>query len=146
MDSVTKPRLTIFYDGSCPLCVNEIRHLGRLDEYGLLRFADIQQVDFNLEFPFIDRQEANRILLALNQHGKIIKGLDVTYEAWNLVGRGWLVAPLTWRWLRFFADPVYLWFARNRYTISGLLTGQRRCPTGECRTGECRTDSCQRTN
>ncbi|MCX2524257.1 thiol-disulfide oxidoreductase DCC family protein [Larsenimonas rhizosphaerae] len=126
--------LILFYDGACPLCVREIGHLTRLDEQGRIQCEDIQKDDFEMRWPQVDPQEASSILLGY-YHGQVIKGLDVTHRAWSLVGRGWLTAPLRWPVVRPVADRVYLWFARHRYTISGVLTGRRRCDS--CTSGKC---------
>ncbi|MFC6441523.1 thiol-disulfide oxidoreductase DCC family protein [Bowmanella sp. JS7-9] len=125
--------LTLFYDGYCPLCVHEVTQLGKLCRDGQIAFVDIQTAHFASHFAHIDYQEANRILLGQRADGQILRGLDVTRYAWQLAGRGWLVAPLGWRWVRWLADPLYLWFARHRYRISGWLTGQQRCDNGQCR-------------
>ena len=69
----------------------------------------------------------------------MVTGLDATHAAWQAVGRGWLYAPLRWPVIRIVADMAYNLFARNRYTISYLLTGRRRtCDDGQCgyRTGK----------
>lgn len=118
--------LTLFYDGSCPLCAREIDHLRRLDRDARIRFEDINEDDFSRRYPNVDPQEASAILLG-EYHGERIRGLDVTHRAWSLVGRGWLTAPLRWPLIRPVADRVYRWFAPRRYRISGWLTGQKRC-------------------
>ncbi|ROQ30642.1 thiol-disulfide oxidoreductase DCC family protein [Gallaecimonas pentaromativorans] len=125
------PTLILFFDGYCPLCVNEVRHLRRLDRRGALRFEDIQHPDFAKHWPQIDKTEASRILLGLD-NGTLIKGLDVTHRAWSLVGRGWLTAPLRWPLLRGLADRLYLWFAANRYRVSGWLLPGAGCTDGRC--------------
>ncbi|MCM5704044.1 thiol-disulfide oxidoreductase DCC family protein [Larsenimonas salina] len=132
------PELTLFYDGACPLCVREVRHLTRLDIHGRICCEDIQQPDFSTRYPDIDPDEARTILLARDGNDHTLKGLDVTHRAWSLVGRGALTAPLRWPLVRPVADRVYLWFARNRYTISGVLTGKRRCDS--CASGQCDID------
>lgn len=39
---MTTPRMTIWYDGSCPLCLMEINFFRRLDaKHGKLRFIDL---------------------------------------------------------------------------------------------------------
>lgn len=126
--------LTLFYDGTCPLCVNEINHLKRLDQNRRIAFEDIHAEDFTNRYPDVDREEASAILLG-DVHGRRIRGLDVTHRAWSLVGRGWLTAPLRWPLIRPVADRVYLWFAPRRYRISGWLTGRQRCQ--RCDTGQC---------
>lgn len=102
--------LTLFYDGNCPLCVNEINHLKRLDQGRRIEFENIHAEDFTSRYPDVDREEASAILLG-DVHGQRLRGLDVTHRAWSLVGRGWLTAPLRWPLIRPIADRVYLWFA-----------------------------------
>lgn len=117
----------LFYDGCCPLCVAEMKKLANKDHAHQIEFINIQLDSQMQQYPSVDPNEANRILHAITPDNQLITGLDVTYQAWALVGKGWLFKPLTWRWFRFFADPVYLWFASNRYSISAWLTGNARC-------------------
>lgn len=125
--------LTIFYDGECPLCVREMNHLSERDIHKRLLLVDIQQDDFAQAYPHIDPKAASTILHGLNDQGELILGLDVTHRAWSLVGKGYWTAPLRWPVIRWFADKAYLYFARNRYKISGLFTGQERCSDGKCK-------------
>lgn len=117
----------LFYDGCCPLCVAEMKKLAKHDHQHQIDFINIQLDSEMQKYPQVDPSHANRILHAITPQGDLITALDVTYQAWALVGKGWLFKPLTWRWVRFFADPVYLWFAKNRYSISAILTGKARC-------------------
>ena len=132
--------LTIFYDGYCPLCVKEMRHLKKLDESQKLTLVDVNEEDFASQYPEIDPQYALTKLHGYlfhedrkseshraESHKSLITGLDVTYHAWRMVGRGWLVAPLRWPLIRWFSDKAYLWFAKHRNTISQWVTGQPRC-------------------
>ncbi|MEE3190284.1 MAG: DUF393 domain-containing protein, partial [Pseudomonadota bacterium] len=107
--------LTLYYDGYCPLCVREMDHLRKADQAGRLTLVDIQQEVFTERYPHIDPQAASTILHADTADGELLLGLDVTYRAWSLVGRGFWIAPLRWPVVRWFADKAYLWFARNRY-------------------------------
>lgn len=119
--------LTIFYDGGCPLCVREMKHLKRLDQDNKMAFEDILVDDFSVRYPHVSVANANQILHGKLSNGTMIYGLDVTHAAWSLVGRGWLTAPLRWPIIRWFADKFYLFFARNRNQISKVLTGKARC-------------------
>jgi predicted DCC family thiol-disulfide oxidoreductase YuxK len=119
--------LTIFYDGGCPLCASEMRHLHRLDSARKITFEDIYAANFSLRFPMIDQQEADRILHGQLANGQLIFGLDVTYQAWVLVGKRRWVAILRWPIIKPIADVTYLFFAKHRNRISKLLTGQSRC-------------------
>ncbi|MCC5856223.1 MAG: DUF393 domain-containing protein [Idiomarina sp.] len=104
-----------------------MRHLKRLDRSHKMGFEDIHEDDFSSRYPNVDPKAADRILHAMLPSGEMVYGLDVTHQAWSLVGRGWLTAPLRWPGLRWIADRVYLWFARNRYSISKVFTGKARC-------------------
>lgn len=121
------PKLTIYYDEYCPLCVAEMSKLKVHDTQKQIQFSGVQSLTTE-ELAIFENQES----LMGKLHGKlpdgsIITGLDVTHEAWRLAGKGWLVAPLRWPLLKPLADILYLFFARYRYQISFLLTGKKRC-------------------
>ncbi|WP_034475157.1 thiol-disulfide oxidoreductase DCC family protein [Aestuariibacter salexigens] len=123
--------LTIFYDGQCPLCMKEMSHLMKLNRDGCLRFEDIMADDFSQRFPDLNWQHLNDRIHGQWQDGSVIQGLDVTYHAWRLVGKGWVYGWMRWPVIRWFADKAYLLFAKHRYRISYWLTGQKRCPRCE---------------
>ncbi len=120
-------KLTLFFDSCCPLCVSEMEMLAELDHKKNLNFEDIHAADFELRYPTVDPIEADKILHGLFEDGSMIFGLDVTYHAWRIVGRKPWLALLRWPIVRWFADHCYRFFAKNRYSISWLLTGQKRC-------------------
>jgi predicted DCC family thiol-disulfide oxidoreductase YuxK len=39
----TDPRVTVWYDGACPLCLREIALMRRLDRRGAIRFVAVQE-------------------------------------------------------------------------------------------------------
>ena len=119
--------LTVYFDGLCPLCVAEINQLQQLNADGHLQFEGIHAPDFSIRFPHIDPESADRVLHAEYADGTLIYGLDVTHQIWRAVNqKRWLVI-LRWPLIRWFADIAYRIFARNRYSLSYLLTGVRRC-------------------
>ncbi len=124
-------KLTIFYDGTCPLCTKEVKALKRHDTHQRIHAVDIYSEEF-ANYPQIDAAKANTVLHALDTNNKLLLGLDVTYRAWQLVGRGWLYAPLRWPLIKPVADWLYLRFANNRYRISYWLTGSSRCGSDHC--------------
>lgn len=118
--------MIIFYDGACPLCLAEMRQLKKRDKTQSLTLVDIQTEAFSRHYPDLDWHQLNARIHAQLEDGTLISGLDVTYQAWKLVGMGWLYAPLRWPLIRNLADAVYIQFAKHRYTISFLLTGKKR--------------------
>ncbi|MGF1704476.1 thiol-disulfide oxidoreductase DCC family protein [Enterovibrio baiacu] len=135
--------LTVFYDGSCPLCVAEMDQLRALNTQNHLRFEDVLAPDFQSRYPAIDPAAASNVLHGIlsdtdqlnDTDGQLLLGLDVTYKAWSLVGKKRWIAVLRWPVIRWFADRAYLFFARNRYRISYLFTGKSRCEP--CSKGTC---------
>ena len=119
-------KLNVFYDGLCPLCSTEMKQLDKYDTCKSLHLVDIHQPGFAAAYPHIDIDKANRKLHAQYNDGEMIYGLDVTHQAWAMVGRNTWLKVLRWPLVRWIADGVYLLFARFRYPISFLLTGKRR--------------------
>lgn len=119
--------LTIFYDGYCPLCKLEMDKLRQLDKRQDIAFVDIQELTFHAQYPDLNKHTLNARIHGYLADGSLISGLDVTYLAWKLVGKGWVYAPLRWPMIKWFADIAYNLFAKHRYLISYLLTGKKRC-------------------
>ncbi|HBF48828.1 MAG TPA: DUF393 domain-containing protein, partial [Shewanella frigidimarina] len=53
--------LTIFYDGTCPLCLNEMKQLKHHDNLNRIGLEDINAADINLRFPDLDVVHANTV-------------------------------------------------------------------------------------
>lgn len=126
------PILRVYFDGLCPLCLSEIRHLRRLDLHGKLDLQDINADDFLTRFPHIDRLAADRVLHGELRDGSLIKGLDVTCLAWELVGKGHWFAFLRWPLIRPCADLGYRFFARHRHRISSWFGRAPVCENDRC--------------
>ena len=124
------PDMIIFYDGHCPLCRAEMRHLRKHDDDNIIQYEDIQQDDFSQRYPDLNWDDLNNRIHVKLPDGTFLEGLDATHAAWKKVGKGWLYAPLRWPVVRHVADKAYLAFAKHRYKISYWLTGQKRGP--EC--------------
>lgn len=120
-------RLTLFYDGRCPLCVAEMARLASLDNTRALVFEDINAEDFTDRYHSIDPAKANQVLHGWDENQSLLLGLDVSCRAWKLVGKHRWMAALRWPLIRPIADLGYRLFARHRYFFSRLLTGQPRC-------------------
>lgn len=120
-------KLTIFYDGCCPLCVAEVKELAALDSNGNLAFDNLQDPTFAERWPGVDTEDANRIIMGVLANGNVIRGLDLTHHAWSFVGKGYRTAWLRWPIIKPIADMGYRLFAKHRYKISAWITGQPRC-------------------
>lgn len=133
---MTAQRLTIFYDGQCPLCSLEMDKLKRHDRNNLIQLEDLHQKDFEVLYPYIAPHKALQVLHGIYQ-GKLLLALDVTHRAWTLVGRGALVAPLQFPVIKQIAHGGYLILAKYRLPISHFLQqrfgiGSKPCAQGTC--------------
>lgn len=115
--------LTVFYDGSCPICVQEMNQLKQRDANNSLHLVDVLNEQIMEKYPHINSEKAMRILHAETGDGKLLLGLDANVAAWRQVnGKPWLTI-LRWPLIRPLADMAYLFFARKRYAISRIFTG-----------------------
>ena len=124
--------LRLFYDGSCPICMMEIRHLDKLDRNHALDLQDINAGDFNERFPHIDAAEADRLLHAELPDGSMLYGLDASCRAWDVVGKGHWFAFLRWPLIRPVADLSYRGFARYRHRLGRFFGRTASCDSGSC--------------
>lgn len=125
--SATEFELRVYFDGQCPLCRHEIDHLRRLDQHGGLDLQDINAPDFAQRFPHVDPVAADKLLHGEYADGSLIYGLDVSCEAWRVVGKGHWFAFLRWPLVKPVADAGYRFFARHRHRIGTWLKNKPVC-------------------
>lgn len=137
---MTEDKLTIFYDGHCPLCCLEMEKLKQYDQHNRIQLEDLHQPKFEQHFPDINVADALKILHGKYQNKRLL-ALDVTHRAWTLVGRGALVAPLQFPIIKQIAHVGYLLLAKYRRPLShfiyqrlgiGIYIGIKTCNKGTC--------------
>lgn len=101
----------LYYDGACPLCSREMKHLAKLKQDSL-ELVDIHSLTESNELP-----DKNSLLLNLHlQRGdQWLIGADANVAAWQHTRFGF-----AWRWLRWpiirqIIDPIYAFWARKRF-------------------------------
>lgn len=111
-------RLTMYYDGHCPLCQAEIHFLGNRNSLGLLEFVDVSKPAFDEA----THQLSCKLALATMQgrlgDGTQLEGIPVFAEAYkraNLPMLAWLFSR---RWLAPLLNTGYYIFAKYRHPIS----------------------------
>lgn len=127
----TKPEFTVIYDSQCPICGREIAWLRSRNSQGKLFFQDIHAEAFRPEALELTKADLLGEIHGICADGRLIKGIDVFYLAYSLVGLRWLVAPLRWPLLRPFFEGLYAWFARYRVRLASLLP-RKSCGSGGC--------------
>ena len=122
------PELTVLFDGACSLCRASAARVRRFDRRGCIEFLDVHDPEAQRRFPQVDRDAALRWMQAVDSRGQISSGAD----AWARIGMllpGWKL--LAWLLLlpgiRFLAQKIYAWIARNRYRWNREI-----CEDGSC--------------
>ena len=114
-------KLTLFYDGACPLCQAEILFLSGRNQAGLLNFVDINSKAYDPLKVGVSCEEALAAMYGQYADGTLIHGVTVFPEAYRRAE----LPTLTWIFSRKSMQPVlkmgYRFFAKNRHAISRVL-------------------------
>jgi len=114
-------KLTLFYDGACPLCQAEILFLSGRNQANLLDFIDINSVQFDPLKVGVSCEAALAAMYGQYASGQLIQGVSVFPEAYRRAN----LPRMAWFFSRKPLQPLlrlaYLFFAKNRHTISRLL-------------------------
>ena len=112
-------KLTIFFDGECPLCKREVDFLHSRNKKGHLTFIDINNSDFFLDLKYaITYKQAMDRIHALKSDGSIIMDIKIFQEAYSLIGLGWIYAPTKLPILDKFIEFIYALWAKYRLKLT----------------------------
>jgi predicted DCC family thiol-disulfide oxidoreductase YuxK len=114
-------KLTLFYDGACPLCRAEILYLSSRNHRNLLHFVDVHSEQFDVNKAGISCDQALAAMYGQYADGTLIHGAAVFPEAYrraNLLFLAWLFSRKSLQPLLRFSYQV---FAKHRHAISRML-------------------------
>lgn len=113
--------MTVYYDGSCPLCSAEIAHYRRMDISRRLVFMDVSKANGALG-PELDRSTLMSRFHVRRSDGTLLSGAAAFVSIWRRLPR--------WRWVAnaaalpgatFLLEMLYRLFLPVRPAISRLL-------------------------
>ena len=126
-------KLTIFFDGGCPLCKREVDFLQSRDQKKYLKFIDINSSNFGLEINYgITYKQAMERIHALKNDGSFIKDIEVFQEAYHLIGLGWIYAPTKLPIIDKLFEFIYRLWAKNRLNITFRPSIEKLCSERGC--------------
>ena len=121
-------KLTIFFDGGCPLCKREVDFLKSRNQKGYLSFIDINSSDFSLDFKYgISYKQAMKRIHAFKSNGSVIKDIKVFQEAYGLIGLGWIYAPTKLPVLDKVIEFIYGLWSKYRLKITLRPSVEKLC-------------------
>ena len=121
-------KLTIFFDGGCPLCKREVDFLKSRNKKGYLSFIDINTSDFYLDLKYgITYKQAMERIHALKSDGSVIKDIKVFQEAYTLIGLGWIYAPTKLPIFDKFIEFIYGIWAKYRLKLTFRPSIEKLC-------------------
>lgn len=112
-------KLTIYYDGDCPLCLAEILFLKQHNQKGLLDFVSLQDLDASCHE--INCELALKTIHARLGEQTIIVGPEVFYQAYQRTDLRLINYLLSFRVIRFFYAKFYGLFAKYRHQIASVI-------------------------
>jgi len=137
-----EPALTLYFDGSCPLCRAEIDYLRYKDTHhlGQLAFIDITQTGLDWQGSGLSCERAMALMQGRLQSGEVIEGVRVFATAYRLVDLRVLAWLLSRPLLQGPLATLYAAFAKRRHRlsrwlgplalrVSGFLTHERHRPS-----------------
>jgi len=114
-------KLTLFYDGACPLCQAEILFLSGRNQDGLLEFIDINSERYDPKAVGVSCEQALASMYGQYADGGLIQGAKVFPEAYRRAN----LPFLAWFFSRPYLEPIlnvaYRFFAKYRHQISKIL-------------------------
>ena len=127
------PKLTIFFDGGCPLCKREVDFLQSKNQEGALSFIDINTSDFSSDLKYgITYKQAMDRIHAMKSDGSVIKDIKVFQEAYRLIGLGWIYAPTKLPILDKCIEFIYGLWAKYRLKITFRPSIEKLCAEKGC--------------
>lgn len=112
-------KLTIYYDGDCPLCLAEILFLKQHNQKGLLDFVSLQDLDASCHE--INCELALKTIHARLGDETIITGPEVFYQAYQRTDLRLINYLFSFRIIRFCYAKFYVLFAKYRHQIASVI-------------------------
>ena len=124
----SKTKLTLLYDGACPICRREVKFLKEKDKRGYLSFVNIDSEDYSSDkYLGINYRKAMDRIHAIKLNGEIIKDVEVFREAYRLIGLGWIYYPTKLPVFKNIIDLIYISWAKSRLKLTNRKSLDELC-------------------
>lgn len=108
-------KTSVYFDGQCILCSQEIQHYAKLKGAENLRFVDISSPHFSAEAEKVELNKIHKIMHVRDKNGDLQTKVDAFITIWSeLPQYQWLARLAKKNTLRFFLDLGYDGFVKIR--------------------------------
>ncbi|MFL2801617.1 MAG: thiol-disulfide oxidoreductase DCC family protein [Paracoccaceae bacterium] len=106
--------IKIYFDGNCGLCSKEINYYKKIDKKNIFKWVDIYTYDTVLKKYGIIKSEALMELHALDENGKMYKGVDSFILIWKNLSFFWSILGIL---VSFYPIYIIAKFAYRKFAI-----------------------------
>lgn len=117
-------KVIVIYDGECVFCRSQIKLLGVLDVWGILKFESLHDPEVKKYVPGISYEELLKRMYVVTPSSEVYGGADAVKCLSRKLMLLWPLAILlhvpcsSWLW-----NALYDFVAKNRYKIAGRCGG-----------------------
>ena len=119
--TVSKPKVTCFHDGECPICAIEINAMKKLDKTGNVKWVDIAQDKTALATAGLTYQQAMERMYVIDENQQLQSGVLGFLQLWKQLPYYRRIAPIIENipLLLPVMEFFYVIFARYRLPLTG---------------------------
>jgi predicted DCC family thiol-disulfide oxidoreductase YuxK len=118
----TSNRLTVYFDGACPVCSREVEMYDRADRACSIQWHDVSADAGDLGRDGVSQADALARMHARLPDGRLVTGVQAFIAIWERVPGFKLFAPIArWAPARWLLERGYDWYAPRRQRLTGRL-------------------------
>lgn len=113
----------LIYDGQCPICMRAVRWVRKYMRPGAIELLACQDPQRPGRFPDMPESQCLTAMQFVLPDGRVLSGAEALPPILRRMRRWhWLARLLELPLIRHMAPCIYRWVARNRYTLSTIIT------------------------
>ncbi len=119
--SVSKPKVTCFHDGECPICAIEINAMKKLDKMGNVKWVDIAEDKAALATAGLTYKQAMERMYVIDENQQLQSGVQGFLHLWKQLPYYRRIAPIIENIPLLLPVMEYFYgiFARYRLPLTG---------------------------
>ena len=120
---MSKPKVTCFHDGECPICRIEINVMKKLDKEGHVKWVDITQGETALLKAGLTYHQAMERMYVIDEHQQLQSGVLGFLQVWKQLPYYRRIVPIIEKvpLLLPLLEFCYRIFAKYRLTLTGKV-------------------------